>query len=100
MTDPYGLTPQTVARMRAVFARHANVDEATLYGSRAIGTFRPGSDIDVTLMGEKLQLRELLKIASELDALMLPYKFDLSLFHQLDNSQLIDLSDAWGLRFT
>lgn len=68
-----------------------------LYGSRAMGTFRPGSDIDVTLVGEDLKLAELLKIANELDQLMLPYKIDLSLLHQLDNPQLIDHIQRVGI---
>jgi predicted nucleotidyltransferase len=48
-----------------------------LYGSRAKGNYRPGSDIDLTLLGESLNLTELQKIELELDDLMLPYKIDL-----------------------
>lgn len=90
MTDLYGLTPQTLARIRAVFAAHPGIEQAILYGSRALGTYHIGSDIDLTLKGGGLALAEVLKIADELDELMLPYKIDLSLFHQLDNPQLID----------
>lgn len=90
MSALLGLSPQTLARIRAVLAEHPGVEQAILYGSRALGTYHTGSDIDLTLKGEGLALAELLKIADELDELMLPYKIDLSLLHQLDNPQLIE----------
>ncbi len=63
--------------------------------SRALGTFRPGSDIDLTLKGS-LSHRDLLALESELDELMLPYKIDLSLFHQIDNARLVQHIEQVG----
>lgn len=97
MTARYGLTAQALARIRTVLAAHPGVEQAILYGSRAMGTFRAGSDIDLTLLGAKLKLAELLQIANELDELMLPYRIDLSLFHQLDNRELIDHIERVGI---
>ena len=50
----YGLSDETVARIQAVLARFEAVEEAILYGSRAMGTQREGSDIDLTLKGDRL----------------------------------------------
>ncbi|WP_293013047.1 nucleotidyltransferase domain-containing protein [Mongoliibacter sp.] len=61
-----------------------------LYGSRAKGNYRPGSDIDLTLLGESLDLTELQKIEIELDDLMLPYKIDLSIHHKIQNSDFLE----------
>jgi len=55
-----------------------------------MGTHRINSDIDVTLKGEDLTHSDLLTIATELDDLMLPYKFDLSLFDHIDNASLLE----------
>lgn len=73
-----------------MFRRHPEVERAILYGSRAKGNYRAGSDIDLCLIGEKLTLTQRLKIENELDGLLLPYKIDLSLFRALDNPELVD----------
>ena len=76
--------------MNGVFAQFSEVEKAMLYGSRAKGTYRPGSDIDLTLMGPGLNLKTLFRIETELDDLLLPYKIDLSIFDHIDNPGLVD----------
>jgi predicted nucleotidyltransferase len=49
-----GLPETTIAKIRAVLARFPEVEKAILYGSRAKGNFKTGSDIDLTLCGEAL----------------------------------------------
>ena len=85
----HGLKTATIAKINGIFALHPSIEQAILYGSRAKGTFRNGSDIDLTLKGEHLTYRELLQIENELDDLLLPYKIDLSLFRQIDNPNLV-----------
>ncbi len=87
---PYGLDQKTVAKIRNILARHENIDEAILYGSRAKGNYRPGSDIDLALKGKGLNLEQLNMINNELDDLLLPYTFDISIFHQISNPYLIE----------
>jgi predicted nucleotidyltransferase len=70
-----------------------------LYGSRAKGNYKNGSDIDLTLMGQGLQTDHLLKIMGELDDLLLPYMIDLSLFHQLTHPELINHIRRVGIVF-
>ena len=84
----FGLPAASVFALRAVLARHAQVRKADIYGSRAKGNFRPGSDIDLTLFGDSLSARELLAIEVAIDALDLPYKVDLSLFDQIEDPAL------------
>ena len=86
----YGLTNVCIEKILSVFKRHAEIDEALLYGSRAKGNFQPGSDIDLTLKGEGLNLALLNKISLELDDLMLPYTFDLSIYRHIENKDLLD----------
>ena len=61
-----------------------------IYGSRAKGNYRNGSDIDLTIKGETVTLSELMKIETELDDLLLPYKIDLSLLHKIGDASLLD----------
>ena len=71
-----------------MFARFPAVDKAVLYGSRAMGTYKVGSDIDLALYGDRLTLPQLAAISSELDDLLLPYTIDLSVFAMLNNADL------------
>lgn len=95
----FGLKPDTISRINGVLAAHPEIERAILYGSRAMGNYRAGSDIDLCLKGEALTLTQLLKIENELDELLLPYKIDLSLHHALDNPGLIDHIRRVGVVF-
>ncbi len=86
----HGLSAATVAKIHGVLSRHAEVEQAILYGSRAKGNFKPGSDIDLTLTGSGLDERIRGRIDEELDDLLLPYEFDLSIFSGLTHADLID----------
>ncbi|WP_061288181.1 nucleotidyltransferase domain-containing protein [Azotobacter vinelandii] len=77
--EEIGLPAQAVESIRQVFSRFPGIEQAVLYGSRAKGNFRAGSDIDMTLKGD-LNYRDLLNIELALDDLLLPWKIDLSLY--------------------
>lgn len=96
---PYGLKANAIAQINGILATHLEIEQAILYGSRAMGNYRDSSDIDLCLVGEALTLTQLLKIENELDDLLLPYKMDLSLFHTLDNPDLVDHIRRVGVMF-
>lgn len=95
----YGLKTDTIARINGILVAHPEIEQAILYRSRAKGNYREGSDIDLCLVGELLTLTQLLKIDNELDDLLLPYKIDLSLFHSLDNPELMEHIRRVGIQF-
>lgn len=84
----YGLPDHTVDQICAVLAQHPEVERAVLYGSRAKGNYKPGSDIDLTLFGPALTQAQCATIADALDDLLLPYCIDLSLFVELRHPEL------------
>jgi predicted nucleotidyltransferase len=86
--DPFGLPAATVDAMRTVLSRHPGVRRAVVYGSRAKGNHRPGSDIDLTLYGDGLTTSDLMAIDGALDALDLPYRIDLSLYADIEEPAL------------
>jgi len=96
---PFGLKDEVVEKINRVFAVHPEVEEAVLYGSRAKGNQRPGSDIDLTLKGSSLNLQIVNRLSRELDDLLLPYTFDISIFHQIANPELIDHIERVGRVF-
>jgi predicted nucleotidyltransferase len=85
--------------MHAVLSNFPEVDKAVLYGSRAKGNFKRGSDIDLTLLGNSLSLTILHKIENELDDLLLPYKIDLSIFEQIADPDVVDHIRRVGVVF-
>jgi uncharacterized protein len=95
----FGLDDKVIAEINNIFAAHPLVDEVIIYGSRAKGNYRRGSDIDLTIKAEQVTLTELMKIETELDDLLLPYKIDLSLLHKIGDSAVIDHIKRVGLTF-
>ena len=94
-----GLSEKTVSAICGVFASYPDIEKAILYGSRAKGNYRNGSDIDLVLVGERLDLSRRFKIENELDDLLLPYKIDLALLHQIENKELVDHIHRRGVVF-
>ena len=84
----FGLKPSTVEQINQVLAQYPNIEQAVLYGSRAKGNYRRGSDIDLALFGD-LSYNQLLHLETAIDDLLLPYKVDLSLHTQIDNPDLL-----------
>ncbi len=95
----FGLPMEVVSMIGGVLAGHPEVESAILYGSRAKGNYKPGSDIDLALVGDHLAHRDLLKIMGELDELLLPYTIDLSIFHTIDHEGLRDHIQRVGQEF-
>lgn len=95
----FGLKDETVKNICAVFAKYPQIKEVILYGSRAMNTQRDGSDIDLTFKGENLDLRTLSKVSNDLDDLLTPYKFDISIFDDIENQDLIEHIKRVGVRF-
>jgi uncharacterized protein len=87
----YGLKCSDIESICAVFARYPQVTRALLYGSRAKGNHKNGSDIDLTLEGNAtLKLEVLYRISDELDDLLLPYTIDLSILANISDPELIE----------
>lgn len=95
----YGLKKKHITAINSVFGKNPEIKQVILYGSRAKGNYRNGSDIDLTLKGEDITLSLLFKIETELDDLLLPYKIDLSIYHKIENPDFIEHINRVGIVF-
>lgn len=95
----FGLKKTTIENINSVFSQYPAIDRVLIYGSRVIGNYRNGSDIDLTILGDTLTYQQLNRIEMALDDLLLPYSIDLSLFKQIDNPDLIDHINRVGKIF-
>lgn len=85
----YGLQETQIDQIQAVLARYPEVEKALLFGSRAKGNYKPYSDIDVVLIGQHLSLFMMGKIHFDLDDLLLPYTFDMAIYHQISDANVL-----------
>ena len=88
-TPDFGLSPRALGLLRGLFASYPEVHKAIVYGSRAMGNYRNGSDIDITLEGPELTFTDLMRLETALDDLLLPWEIDLSLLSHIDNPELL-----------
>lgn len=95
----FGLSQKTFDQISAVFASYGQIERAVLYGSRAKGTYRSGSDIDLALVGEQLTEKQLLEIETRLDDLLLPYGIDLCRLETIESPALIEHINRVGKVF-
>lgn len=91
-----GLTREELLRIEQVFAHYRQIHKAILYGSRATGNFKPFSDIDISLKGTEIHGSMQTQIECDFDDLMLPYKFDVSVYDKISNPHLIAHIDSVG----
>jgi predicted nucleotidyltransferase len=96
----FGLNHKVISSIHKVLARFSEVDKVIIYGSRAKGNYKTGSDIDLTLCGNaQLNLQTMFQIIEDLDELMLPYSFDISIFDQISDSEVIEHINRVGKIF-
>jgi predicted nucleotidyltransferase len=92
----FGLTESNFQSIVRVLSNHSSIDKAILFGSRAKGTNKLNSDIDIVLVGDSITLTEKFKIDQEFDDLMLPYQFDTLLMHTITNLDLLEHIESVG----
>ncbi len=92
----YGLADATLEEILAVFRGNSQVEDVILFGSRATGTFRPGSDIDLAVKGN-LTFQEFIKLLVKLDELEILYKIDAINYQTIKSQELLDHINRVGV---
>ncbi len=89
--NEFGLSEKSMSIITGIYEKFPQVERVVVYGSRAMGNFREGSDIDMTLIADGgFSSSDLSKIWNEFDDSSLPYLVDVSIFSELKNPDLID----------
>ena len=73
----FGLSDTVIKELQDIFRRHTNIEKVLIFGSRSKGNYRPGSDIDLAVIGKNIDYSQLLDILCEIDELELLYSIDL-----------------------
>jgi len=93
----YGLSKQDVDNIITTVSNNSEITEIILFGSRALGTYKNGSHIDLALKGNDLNLNTILTVSMALDELDLPYQFDLILYDRIKEQTLKNHINTKGL---
>lgn len=95
----FGLTDKDVASIRDVFRKFPDIDRVVIFGSRALGNSKTGSDVDLALKGA-LRPKTLCLVKSELEEeTRLPYFFDIVAYDDVENPAFKNHIDVHGRVF-
>jgi predicted nucleotidyltransferase len=78
-----GIRTARVEQLEQLWAHKPRLQAVWLFGSRAMERHQPGSDIDLCLVGSALSHSDRLRLMPAVDDLLLPWRVDLVLRHEL-----------------
>jgi predicted nucleotidyltransferase len=85
----FGLSEKTVDLINKIFFGYTKIDKVIIYGSRARGDYKNGSDIDLTIVGD-ISVEDCVNIAGLIDDLPIPYMCDISVLAKIKNENLVE----------
>lgn len=95
----FGLPERTLDDMRRFIRGWPEIERVKIYGSRAMGTHRDNSDIDVCVFGKDIDFPLLKRIQNGFESLPSPYKFDVTLYEKIEHKPLKEHIDDQGVDF-
>jgi predicted nucleotidyltransferase len=100
MSNRFGLTATDLEAITTVLGSKPRVDKAIIFGSRAKGNHKPGSDVDIALKGNELTFDDVAGISYLLnEETSMPYKFDILNYHTIKEPELKAHIDRAGIEF-
>ena len=95
----HGLIERDIATLFGIFEKFQEVKNVYLYGSRAKGTYKFGSDIDLAIMNENVSEKTIRTIKAEIADSNLPYFVDITPFATLNHKELAEHIQRVGVPF-
>ena len=91
------LSERDLAILRAVFVRFPCVREARVFGSRANGTARRASDIDLAISAPNAKIEEWLELKAAIEETPIIYELDIVRVEKAENLRLLEKIEREGL---
>lgn len=100
MSNAFGLSDQSYKLLLGAFKRYRQVEEVILFGSRAKGNYKKGSDIDLAIKGKNCTASLALDIKGFInEELAVPYMVDVVDYNSLTHAELKEHIDRVGVIF-
>ena len=98
MKNKFGLLNADLEMLISILELYPKVERAIIFGSRAKGNNKHGSDVDIALKGAELDFDSLTKISYQLnEETQMPYLFDILNYHKISEPALTEHIDRIGL---
>jgi len=98
MTNKFGLRSDDMETILETLRQYPEVTEAILFGSRAKGNYKRGSDVDIALKGAGVTHRIVAAISNFLnEETIMPYHFDLLNYHTISSPDLLAHIERVGI---
>ena len=96
----YGLTDRDIKYIIESIKSFSEITEVILFGSRAKGNFKNGSDVDMAIKGENITHNTVTRLSYLLnEEKPLPYYFDIVHYEKINEPKLIEHIDRVGIVF-
>lgn len=96
----YGLSDTSLKLIESALSTFDMIEKAIIFGSRAIGNFKSGSDIDMVISGDGVNYEIVNALSIKLnEELPLPYYFDVLGYSLIESSELKKHIDKFGIIF-
>ncbi|OFY67287.1 MAG: hypothetical protein A3H98_02195 [Bacteroidetes bacterium RIFCSPLOWO2_02_FULL_36_8] len=95
--NTFGLKDRDVNTLLSVFAKYPEIKVVHLYGSRAKGNFKTGSDIDIAIMNKGINEKTLWNLKFDLEEGSLPYRVDITNYPALTYPDLKEHIERVGI---
>lgn len=89
MDNPYGIYQRSFSLILEEISKFPQIEQILLFGSRAMGNYKKGSDIDLALKGAEVTCSILTQITGRLnEEIDIPYKCDVVHWDTLQSAPL------------
>lgn len=93
----FGLLDSDLVFLSNLFQKYTSIDEVIIFGSRAKGNYKNGSDVDLAIKSRSIEQVKINEIDNELNEnSILPYKFDIVHYEKIQTTELKDHIDRVG----
>ncbi|MEZ0116887.1 UNVERIFIED_ORG: putative nucleotidyltransferase [Heyndrickxia coagulans] len=94
----YGLLERDMQYILQALKKFNEIECAILFGSRATGNYKNGSDVDIAIRGEKVTDNVIFELNDLLNEVYpIPYFFDILHYEEIHNEKLLDHIDKKGI---
>jgi predicted nucleotidyltransferase len=94
----YGLKDEDLTVIKTVLTPYNSIEKAVIFGSRATGNYKQGSDVDIAIYAKDKNIVSEISFALN-EATLLPYHFDIIDYYSLTHQNLINQINETGKVF-
>lgn len=93
----YGLLERDLKYILKAVSKYTEIEEIILFGSRAMGNYKEGSDVDIALLGNDVNRNTVRRLSDDLnEEYPIPYYFDVINYNDISNEELKEHIDNMG----